>query len=192
MLTPAVWIGPAILVSVLLAELLYVSGGSPFRNWSVVQVPPGEVAMCLLGPYLLGVELVSMLLLSALIGAYHLAYHLGRRRGVEERRSPIVIFPIPFEQAMMLAAILFCLGLAGVLVRRDAIFVLLSLEVMLNAAGLAFVVAGARWHQADGQVMFLFILAVAAAEVSLGLALVLWLYHWHKTVDIDRASSMRG
>jgi NADH-quinone oxidoreductase subunit K len=101
-------------------------------------------------------------------------------------------FPILFEQAMMLAGILFCLGLVGVLVRRDAIFVLLSLEVMLNAAGLAFVVAGARWHQADGQVMFLFILGVAAAEVSLGLALVLWLYHWHKTVDIDRASSMRG
>ena len=101
-------------------------------------------------------------------------------------------FPIPFEQAMMLAGILFCIGLAGVLVRRDAIFVLLSLEIMLNAAGLAFVVAGARWHQPDGQVMFLFVLAVAAAEVSIGLALVLWLYHWHKTVDIDRASSMRG
>ena len=101
-------------------------------------------------------------------------------------------FPIPLGQAMMVAAILFCIGLAGVLVRRDAIFVLLSLEVMLNAAGLAFVVAGARWHQTDGQVMFLFILAVAAAEVSIGLALVLWLYHWNKTVDIDRASSMRG
>jgi NADH-quinone oxidoreductase subunit K len=99
---------------------------------------------------------------------------------------------VPFEQAMMVAGILFCIGLAGVLVRRDAIFVLLSLEVMLNAAGLAFVVAGAQWHQADGQVMFLFILGVAAAEVSIGLALVLWLYHWHKTVDIDRASSMRG
>jgi len=101
-------------------------------------------------------------------------------------------FPIPFEQAMMLTGILFCIGLAGVLIRRDAIFVLLSLEVMLNAAGLAFVVAGARWHQADGQVMFLFILGVAAAEVSIGLALVLWLYHWHKTVDLDRASSLRG
>lgn len=103
-----------------------------------------------------------------------------------------MIIPVPLEQAMMLAGILFCIGLGGVLVRRDAIFVLLSLEVMLNAAGLAFVVAGARWHQADGQVMFLFILGVAAAEVSIGLALVLWLYHWHKTVDIDRASSMRG
>ena len=101
-------------------------------------------------------------------------------------------FPLPFEHAMILAGILFCLGLGGVLLRRDAIFVLLSIEVMLNAAGLAFIAAGARWHQADGQVMFLFILGVAAAEVSIGLAFVLWLYHWHKTVDIDRASSLRG
>jgi NADH-quinone oxidoreductase subunit K len=101
-------------------------------------------------------------------------------------------YPIPIEQAMLLAGILFCLGLVGVLVRRNAIFVLLSLEIMLNAAGLAFIVAGARWHQPDGQVMFLFILGVAAAEVSIGLALVLWLYHWHKTVDVDRASSLRG
>lgn len=92
---------------------------------------------------------------------------------------------VPFEHAMIVAGILFFLGLAGVLSRRDTIFVLLSLEIMLNAAGLAFVVAGARWNQADGQVMFLFVLSVAAAEVSIGLALILGLYHRHKTVDID-------
>ena len=57
------------------------------------------------------------------------------------------------------------------------IFILMSIEVMLNAAGLAFVVAGARWGQPDGQIMFLFILAMAAAEVSVGLALVLRIYH---------------
>jgi NADH-quinone oxidoreductase subunit K len=99
---------------------------------------------------------------------------------------------IPFEHGLILAAILFLLGLLGVLIRRDVIFILLSLEVMLNASGLAFVVSGARWNQAEGQVMFLFILAVAAVEVSIGLALVLWLYHWHKSVDIDRASSLKG
>jgi NADH-quinone oxidoreductase subunit K len=99
---------------------------------------------------------------------------------------------IPFEHGLMLAAILFFLGLAGVLIRRDTIFILLSLEIMLNASGLAFVVAGAHWNQADGQVMYLFILVVAAAEVSIGLALVLWLYHWHRSVDIDRANSLRG
>lgn len=99
---------------------------------------------------------------------------------------------VPMEHGMVLAALLFVIGFAGVIIRRDTIFILLSLEVMLNAAGLAFVVAGSRWAQPDGQVMFIFILAVAAAEVSIGLALVLWLYHWHRTVDIDRANSLRG
>ncbi len=99
---------------------------------------------------------------------------------------------IPFEHGIILAAVLFLLGLAGVMVRRNAIFILLSLEIMLNAAGLAFVVSGARWHQADGQVMFMFVLGVAAAEVSIGLALVLWLYHWQKSVDTDQMRSLRG
>jgi NADH-quinone oxidoreductase subunit K len=86
---------------------------------------------------------------------------------------------------------LFSLGLTGLLVRRNLIFVLMSLEVMLNAAGLAFVVAGARWQQADGQIVFLFILAMAAAEVSIGLALVLQLYHQFKSLDADALSEMR-
>jgi NADH-quinone oxidoreductase subunit K len=77
-------------------------------------------------------------------------------------------------------------------VRRNLIFTLMSIEVMLNAAGLAFVVAGARWGQPDGQVMFIFILATAAAEVSVGLALLLQLYHQHKSLDADAASQMRG
>jgi NADH-quinone oxidoreductase subunit K len=87
---------------------------------------------------------------------------------------------------------LFSLGLTGLLVRRNLIFVLMSLEVMLNAVGLAFVVAGARWHQADGQVMLLFILTVAAAEVAVGLALVLRIYHRFKSLDVDALSGMRG
>jgi NADH-quinone oxidoreductase subunit K len=65
------------------------------------------------------------------------------------------------EHGLLLAGILFALGLTGLLVRRNVIFMLLSIEIMLNAAGLAFVVAGAKWHQADGQVMFMFILAKA-------------------------------
>ena len=72
------------------------------------------------------------------------------------------------------------------------IFILMSIEVMLNAAGLAFVVAGSRWAQPDGQVMFIFILATAAAEVSVGLALLLQLYHQYKSLDADAASLMRG
>ena len=99
---------------------------------------------------------------------------------------------IPMEHGLLLAAILFALGLIGLLVRRNLIFMLMSIEVMLNAAGLAFVVAGSRWAQPDGQVMFIFILATAAAEVSVGLGLLLQLYHRYKTLDADAASLMRG
>ena len=87
---------------------------------------------------------------------------------------------------------MFALGLTGLLVRRNLIFILMSLEIMLNAAGLAFVVAGSRWGQADGQIVFIFILSMAAAEVSVGLALVLQLYRRFKTLDADAASEMRG
>jgi NADH-quinone oxidoreductase subunit K len=93
---------------------------------------------------------------------------------------------------LLLAGILFSLGLTSLLVRRNLVFVLMSLEVMLNAAGLAFVVAGTRWHQTDGQVVFLFILAMAAAEVAVGLALVLQIYRCLKTLDVDALSAMRG
>jgi NADH-quinone oxidoreductase subunit K len=100
--------------------------------------------------------------------------------------------PVSTDAGLGLAALLFVLGLAGVLARRNVMFILMSIEIMMNAAGLAFVVAGARWQQADGQVMFLFILAMAAAEVSVGLALVLRLYHQWGTLDADAPSSMRG
>src|SRR4029079_1454412 len=99
---------------------------------------------------------------------------------------------IPLEYALTLAAALFALGLLGGLVRRNFIFILLSIEIMLNAAGLAFIVAGARWGQPDGQIMFVFILTTAAAEVAVGLALVLQLSHLFKTLDVDAASGMRG
>ena len=99
---------------------------------------------------------------------------------------------IPMMHGLLLAAILFALGLAGLLARRNLIFILMAIEVMLNASGLAFIVAGTRWAQADGQVMFLFILAMAAAEVSVGLALVLQLYQRKKTLDADAVNEMRG
>ncbi len=76
--------------------------------------------------------------------------------------------------------------------RRNILFILMSIEVMLNAAGLAFVVAGSRWMQPDGQVMFVFILAMAGAEVSVGLGLLLQLNRVQKSLDADAASEMRG
>jgi NADH-quinone oxidoreductase subunit K len=99
---------------------------------------------------------------------------------------------IPTEAGLILAGVLFMLGLISVLIRRNIIFMLISVEIMLNASGLAFIVAGARWAQPDGQVMFIFILTMAAAEVSVGLALILQLYHQLKTLDGDAANKMKG
>ena len=99
---------------------------------------------------------------------------------------------VPAEYGLILAALLFSIGLAGVLARRNIIFILLSIEIMLNAAGLAFISAGSKWGQADGQVMFIFILVMAAAEVSVGLAIVLQLFHRIRTVNSDEANTMRG
>jgi NADH-quinone oxidoreductase subunit K len=89
----------------------------------------------------------------------------------------------PLEYGLILAAILFVLGLAGTLARRSLIFMLLGVEVMLNAAGFAFIVAGARWGRPDGQVMFIFFLAMAAAEVAVGLALILSLFGTRRNLD---------
>jgi NADH-quinone oxidoreductase subunit K len=94
--------------------------------------------------------------------------------------------------ALVLAGVLFALGLAGLLMRRNLIFILMSIEIMLNGTGVAFVAAGSRWGQPDGQIMFLFILAMAASEVAVGLALVLRLYRHHPTLDADAVSDMRG
>ena len=99
---------------------------------------------------------------------------------------------VPVEAGLILAGILFMLGLISVLIRRNIIFMLISVEIMLNAAGLAFIVAGSRWGQPDGQVMFIFIITMAAAEVSVGLALILQIYHQIKTLDGDAANRMKG
>ena len=92
---------------------------------------------------------------------------------------------IPFAYGLLLAGALFVVGLIGVLVRRNLIFILLGVEIMFNAAGLAFIVAGAHWGQPDGQVMFIFLLAVAAAEVALGLALILSFFSAKKSLNAD-------
>jgi NADH-quinone oxidoreductase subunit K len=99
---------------------------------------------------------------------------------------------IPSEYALILAAILFALGLTGLLIRRNIVFALISIEIMLNAAGMAFIAAGSRWAQPDGQAFFIFALATAGAEVAVGLALVLQLYKQFRTLDVDAAGNMKG
>jgi NADH-quinone oxidoreductase subunit K len=99
---------------------------------------------------------------------------------------------VPLQHGLLLAMVLFALGVIGLLTRRNLIFMLMSVEIMLNAAGLAFIVAGARWSQGDGQIFFILILTLAATEVSVGLALILQFYRSFATLDADSASKMRG
>jgi NADH-quinone oxidoreductase subunit K len=99
---------------------------------------------------------------------------------------------ICMEQGMLLAALLFLVGLTGLLLRRDIVFMLMCVEIMLNAAGLAFIVAGSAWGKADGQIMFLFILTMAAAEVAVGLALIIQMFAKFKSVDTNSTNTMKG
>lgn len=99
---------------------------------------------------------------------------------------------VAMEHGLMLAIVLFALGLLGLLVRRNVLFVLMSLEVMLNAAALAFVAAGSRWGQPDGQIMFVMIVSLAASEAAVGLALVLQVYRRYVSLDTDALAGMKG
>lgn len=98
---------------------------------------------------------------------------------------------VSMEIQILFAGVLFLTGLAGLLVRRNIIFMLMSIEIMLNSAALVFVIAGSHWMQADGQVMFIFILTVSAAEVSVGLALILQLFHHNRSLDADAMTSLK-
>lgn len=100
--------------------------------------------------------------------------------------------PVPPDYGLFLSVIVFLIGLLGVLVRRNIVFILISVEVMLNAGSLTFISAGARWGQADGQVMYLIIIALAATEVAIGLALILQMYRRIESLDTDLADRMKG
>jgi NADH-quinone oxidoreductase subunit K len=94
------------------------------------------------------------------------------------------------EHSLILAAFLFVIGVAGVLVRRNAIIVFMCVELMLNAANLAFV-AFSRTLGVDGQVFIFFVIAVAAAEAAVGLAIVISIFRLRETVDLERFNILR-
>lgn len=91
-----------------------------------------------------------------------------------------------------LSVILFILGLIGIVIRRNLFFILLSLEIMINASALAFVVVGSYLNQEDGQIMYLLIVTAAASESAIILALLLQLYRRYYTLNIDNISELRG
>ncbi len=99
---------------------------------------------------------------------------------------------LPVTYYIALSAVLFILGAVGVLIRRNLIVIFMSVELMLNAANLAFV-AFARYYQSmNGQVFVFFIMAVAAAEVAVGLSLIVAIYRSRHTIDVDEMSEMKG
>ena len=99
---------------------------------------------------------------------------------------------VPFGHVLFLAILLFILGAACTVARRNLIMILIGVEIMLNAAGLAFVGASLKWHQLDGQALVIFILTVAASEVAVGLALVLYSYRRTGSVDANRYNLLKG
>ncbi|NMB74324.1 MAG: NADH-quinone oxidoreductase subunit NuoK [Myxococcales bacterium] len=99
---------------------------------------------------------------------------------------------VPLEHALLLATAVFGIGLSCALIRRELLFVLLGVEIMLCAAGLALVAGSAAWRQPDGQVFWMLLLAIAAAEVAVGLSLLLHLHRRRRTGDVDELRSLRG
>ena len=99
---------------------------------------------------------------------------------------------VPVQYYLGLSAVLFTLGALGVLIRRNAIVIFMSIELMLNASNLAFV-AFARSHQAlGGQIFVFFVMAVAAAEVAVGLALIVAIFRTKHSIDVDQMNSLKG
>ena len=99
---------------------------------------------------------------------------------------------VPFAHILILAAILFVLGLGCALARRNLIMVLIGVEIMLNAAAVALVGGSAYWHQVDGQVFVVFLMAMTSAEVAISLAMVVYLRRRRGTLEADKFDGMHG
>jgi NADH-quinone oxidoreductase subunit K len=98
---------------------------------------------------------------------------------------------VPIEHALALSAILFFIGTAGALVRRNLIVVLMSIEVMLNAVNLALVAFARHWGNVDGHAFVLMVIVVAAAEVAVGLGIVIALFRNRESVNVEDLSTLR-
>jgi NADH-quinone oxidoreductase subunit K len=99
---------------------------------------------------------------------------------------------VPIANYLMLSAMLFLIGVLGVLFRRSALIIFMSIELMLNAVNLSFVAFARLWNAADGQMFVMFIFTVAAAEAAVGLAIVIALFRQRDSVDVDDVNLMKG
>ena len=99
---------------------------------------------------------------------------------------------IPLSWSLALSAVIFIIGVIGVLVRRNALVIFMSIELMLNAANLAFVAFGRQMQSLDGQIFVFFVMTVAAAEVAVGLAIIVNLFRLRETVFVDEINLLKG
>lgn len=99
---------------------------------------------------------------------------------------------VPIEYYIILSAILFSIGVAGVVFRRNPLVIFMSIELMLNAANLAIVAFSSVLKSFEGQIFVFFVIAVAAAEVAVGLALIVEIFKSKRTIDVDQLNSMKG
>lgn len=99
---------------------------------------------------------------------------------------------IPLTYYLVLSAILFTMGALGVLIRRNALIIFMSVELMLNAANLAFVAFARQYSVFTGQLFVFFVMTVAAAEVAVGLALIVAIFRSKHSIDVDQMSSLKG
>jgi len=99
---------------------------------------------------------------------------------------------VPVEYYIILSAILFSIGVTGVLIRRNALIIFMSIELMLNAANLAIVAFSSVLKSFSGQIFVFFVIAVAAAEVAVGLALIVEIFKSKHSIDVDQMSNLKG
>ena len=99
---------------------------------------------------------------------------------------------IPVAYPIALAVILFCMGIVGVLLRKNAIVIFMSLELMFNAANLLFITFANQFQQVDGQIFVIFVMVIAAAEVAVGLAMIVAIFRGKHSVDIDQLTKLKG
>lgn len=99
---------------------------------------------------------------------------------------------VPVSYYLILSGVLFSMGALGVLLRRNALVIFMSIELMLNAANLAFVAFARQYGQLDGQIFVFFVMTVAAAEVAVGLSLIVAIFRSRNTVNVDDINSLKG
>ncbi|XBC44514.1 MAG: NADH-quinone oxidoreductase subunit NuoK [Buchnera aphidicola (Schlechtendalia peitan)] len=99
---------------------------------------------------------------------------------------------IPLSHGLILSSILLILGLTSLLIHKNILLILISLEIMINAVALALVTVGSYWNQVDGQIMYILVITLGASESGIGLALLVQCYRRFKTLNINKLSEMHG